>query len=119
TCDPEPWTVDVRDASADPATAEAVVAELRQDGAVVGTVSVADGPAPETAVEFPAGREDEAGVLAEALGLAAAERETGAVREADVPQLTVVLGADAGELHAFLGGLTGLPVRPCEVPAED
>jgi hypothetical protein len=85
--------VDIRDGSGDPALATELAARLTAAGIQVGAVTATD--ATTSAVEYPEGQAEQAGVLAQGLGLAGSEQP------APVGQVTVVIGSqDSQRLFA-------------------
>jgi membrane-bound lytic murein transglycosylase B len=78
-------TVDVRNASGDPALAGGVGTRVEQAGGTVGTVTATEDAT--SAVLYPAGQDAVATALAEALGL------SGAAQVGTVDRVTVVIGA--------------------------
>jgi hypothetical protein len=95
--------VDLVNGTGDQAAADAATSRLTEAGLTVATV-VGSTDAPSSAIEFPAGAEQQARALAEALGVA------DLLRPAGVAEVTVVLGpADAQRLVEALGRFTGLP----------
>ncbi|MEU2351104.1 lytic murein transglycosylase [Modestobacter sp. NPDC049651] len=96
-------TVDVVDGTGDQAAGEEVAAHLRGGDLTVGGVGAPAGPV-TSGIEFPADLRAEAEQLAVALGV------PDLLRVADVPHVTVVLGADdAAPLQQAVAGFTGLP----------
>jgi hypothetical protein len=96
-------TVDVVNGTGDQAVADTAAARLTGAGLTVATVTGSP-EAPSSAIEFPAGAEQQARALAEALGVADLLRPGGGA------EVTVVLGsADAARLVEALDRFTGLP----------
>ena len=92
-------TVDLVNGTGDPAVADDVAAHLAAAGLLVGTVTA--GATPASGLEYPASEQPGAQRLATALGKAAV------LRAADVPHVTVVLGAtDSAALVAAVDALT-------------
>jgi hypothetical protein len=84
-----PAIVDIRDGSGDPALATELAARLAAAGIQVGAVTPTD--ATTSAVQYPDGQRQQAGVLAVGLGLAGSEQP------APVNRVTVVIGAQDSE----------------------
>jgi hypothetical protein len=84
-----PAIVDLRDGSGDPALATELAARLAAAGIQVGAVTPTD--ATTSAVQYPDGQRQQAGVLAVGLGLAGSEQP------APVNRVTVVIGAQDSE----------------------
>jgi hypothetical protein len=100
--------VDVHNTTGDPAVAAEVADHLAVPGVVVGTVTTT-GDATASAILYTAAEQEQASLLAEALGAA------DLLRPADVPHVTVVLGPDGLEsLMASIEQFSGLPAPACE-----
>ncbi|WP_448628734.1 LytR C-terminal domain-containing protein [Geodermatophilus sp. URMC 64] len=92
----------------DPAVADEAADLLAVPGVVVGTVTTT-GDATASAIAYPAAEQEQASLLAEALGAA------DLLQAADVPHVTVVLGPDGLEsLLVSLEQFAGLPAPDCE-----
>ncbi|WP_436704724.1 lytic murein transglycosylase, partial [Geodermatophilus sp. CPCC 205761] len=108
----EPVVVDVLNTTGDPALAEAAAAHLAAPGVVVGSVTT-NADAVPSGITHPAGEEESARLLADALG-------AGDIAEpGDVVHVTIVLGPpDLDVAMAALSDFPGLPSPACD-PAAD
>jgi LytR cell envelope-related transcriptional attenuator len=96
--------VDIANATDDPAVATQVAEHLVDVGLVVGTVTTTADPASTSAIQYADSQ------LADAQTLADALVQAPLLTVADVPEITLVLGAtDPSGLLASLQKFTGLP----------
>jgi len=94
--------VDVLNTTGDPANADQATGYLQAPGVVVGTVTT-NSAAARSAIRYPAAQQEQARRFAQAIGVPEL------LVQADVPEVTVVLGpADAQDLLAKLKAFPGL-----------